>query len=193
VKCRCSTFAQIFIFLANFSYFEKKEKKLSLCDVHAVCVSVYPTYQLLYISKPIFLKFGMYIMEPKPNRTAYFINPSHQFVCLYVSPFIVAGQRLGKNLLIFARQRHSKNFIAVTNTHATVEKLLEASFSMRSVSYQGKQANNSSEKFLFIFPFFFLPYLFQHLSSIIFGSCFSSYFHSSFSLFLPSFPCLSQC
>jgi hypothetical protein len=28
---------------------------------------------------------------------AYFINPFHQSVCLYVYPHIVARQRLGKN------------------------------------------------------------------------------------------------
>jgi hypothetical protein len=50
-------------------------------------------------------------------------------VCVCVFPFIVARQRLGENLRIFARQRLSKNPIvarlrlggnvtAVTNTHA---------------------------------------------------------------------------
>jgi hypothetical protein len=37
-----------------------------------------------------------------------------------------------------ARQRFGKNFTAVTNTHATIEVLLGASFSMWPVSYQGK-------------------------------------------------------
>jgi hypothetical protein len=84
--------------------------------------------------------------------------------CLYVSVYlpIVARQRLGKNSLIVARQRLGKNSLivarqglgknplvaarqwlgrkvtAVTNTHATIEELLDASFSMRPVSYQGK-------------------------------------------------------
>jgi hypothetical protein len=41
-------------------------------------------------------------------------------VCVFVSvyPLIVARQRLGRNVT------------AVTNTHATIEKLLDASFSM---------------------------------------------------------------
>jgi hypothetical protein len=43
-----------------------------------------------------------------------------------VYPLIVAGKRLGKNVT------------AATNTHATIGELLEASFSMRSVSYQRK-------------------------------------------------------
>jgi hypothetical protein len=44
-------------------------------------------------------------------------------VCLCIPP-IVAGQRLGRNVT------------PVTNTHATIEELLDASFSMRPVSYQ---------------------------------------------------------
>jgi hypothetical protein len=70
-------------------------------------------------------------------------------VCLCNHP-IVARQWLGKNPLIIARQRLSKiplivarlrlgiNVTAVTNTHATIEELLDALFSMWSASYQGK-------------------------------------------------------
>jgi hypothetical protein len=65
-------------------------------------------------------------MTPEPISTAYFMNPSHQSVCLYLYPAIVARQRLGKNIT------------AATNTHATIEELLDASFSMLSVSYEGK-------------------------------------------------------
>jgi hypothetical protein len=64
------------------------------------------------------------------------------------SPLIVARQRLGenptvgrqwlgKNPLIVARQRLSINFTAVTNTRETIEELLDASFPMWPVSYQG--------------------------------------------------------
>jgi hypothetical protein len=67
------------------------------------------------------------------------------------NPLIVARQRLGKNLLIVAKQRPGRNVTAVTNTHATIEELLEASFSMWPVSYQGKQAISSSQNFLFIY------------------------------------------
>jgi hypothetical protein len=38
---------------------------------------------------------------------------------------------------IVARQRLSINVTAVTITHATIEELLDASFSMWPVSYQG--------------------------------------------------------
>jgi hypothetical protein len=58
-------------------------------------------------------------------------------VCVSVSPPIVARQRLGRDVT------------AVTNTHAAIEELLDASFSMWPVSYQGKQAISSSQNFLF--------------------------------------------
>jgi hypothetical protein len=61
-------------------------------------------------------------------------------VCLSVYPPIVARQRLGKNPPFVARQRLGRNANAVTNTHATIEELLDASFTMWPVSYQGKQA-----------------------------------------------------
>jgi hypothetical protein len=64
-------------------------------------------------------------MTPEPISTAYLIrvNHSHQSVCLYVYPSIVARQRLGKNVT------------AATNTRERVEDLLDASFSIQSVSY----------------------------------------------------------
>jgi hypothetical protein len=40
----------------------------------------------------------MYIMVPEPILTVYFINPSPHSVCLYVSPIIVASQRLGRHV-----------------------------------------------------------------------------------------------
>jgi hypothetical protein len=76
----------------------------------------------------IFMKFGMYIMAPQPISVAYFINPSHQSVSVCVSPIV-------------ARQRLSKEVTAATNTSATIEELLDASFSMRSVLYQRKVGN----------------------------------------------------
>jgi hypothetical protein len=45
---------------------------------------------------------------------------------------------LGKNAAIVARQRLGRNVTAVTNTYATIEEFLDASFSMWPVSYQGK-------------------------------------------------------
>lgn len=43
------------------------------------------------------MKLGMYIMAPGPISSTYFINLSLLSVCLYVYPFAVARQRLGKN------------------------------------------------------------------------------------------------
>jgi hypothetical protein len=58
-------------------------------------------------------------MAPKPTTTACFINPSYQSVCLYVL--------LSKGLVnTFHRQP----------IHETTEHLLDASFSVQSVSYQ---------------------------------------------------------
>jgi hypothetical protein len=58
-------------------------------------------------------------------------------VCFCVFPPIVARQRLGRNVT------------AVPNIHATIEELLDAPFSMWSVSYQKKQAISFSQNFLF--------------------------------------------
>jgi hypothetical protein len=46
---------------------------------------------------------------------------------------------------IVARQRLGRNVTAVTNTHATIEELLDASFSMWPLSYQGKWSISSSQ------------------------------------------------
>jgi hypothetical protein len=45
-------------------------------------------------------------------------------------PLIVVRQRLGKYPLIVARQQLGRNVTAVTNTHAAIEELPDASFSM---------------------------------------------------------------
>jgi hypothetical protein len=50
-------------------------------------------------------------------------------VCVCESPLIVARRRLGKNPPIVARQRLRRNVTAITNTQATIEELLDASFS----------------------------------------------------------------
>jgi hypothetical protein len=71
-------------------------------------------------------------------------------MCVSVYPPIVARQRLRKNPIIFARQwlgefppivarqQLGRNVTVVMDTHATIEELLDMSFSMRPVSYQGK-------------------------------------------------------
>jgi hypothetical protein len=69
------------------------------------------------------MKLGMYIMVSEPISTAYFVNTCHQSVYQYV---------------YIARQRLDRNVTVANNTHATIEELLYAKFSMRSVSYQRK-------------------------------------------------------
>jgi hypothetical protein len=63
----------------------------------------------------------MYIM-------AYFLNPSHQSVCLYVYPHIAARQRIGKNVT------------AATNTNVRIEELLERRFLCGPCRIKGKYA-----------------------------------------------------
>jgi hypothetical protein len=55
-----------------------------------VCVRIPPIKFLM--PESIFMKLGMYIMAPEAIWTAYFINPSHHSLCLYVYPPIVARQ-----------------------------------------------------------------------------------------------------
>jgi hypothetical protein len=66
----------------------------------------------------------MYVTALEPISAAYLIHPSHQSVCTYVCPSYRCWQWLGKHVP------------AATNTHAAIEELLDAPFSMRSVSYQ---------------------------------------------------------
>jgi hypothetical protein len=79
--------------------------------------------------EPIFMKLDMYIMAPEPISAAYFINTSHQSVY----PCIVARQWLGKKVT------------KATNTRTTIEELLEAPFSMQSVSYARRVGDYFSE------------------------------------------------
>jgi hypothetical protein len=66
------------------------------------------------------MKFGTYITAFEPISTAIIIA------------------RFGKIPLIVARQRLGRDVTAVTNTCAIIEELLYMSFSMWSLSYQGK-------------------------------------------------------
>jgi hypothetical protein len=68
-------------------------------------------------------------------------------------PPIVARQRLGIYPPSVDRQRIGRNVTEVRNTHGTIEELLDTSFSMRSVSYQRKQAISSSQNFFLLYAF----------------------------------------
>jgi hypothetical protein len=52
----------------------------------------------------------MYIVTSELISVAYFINPSHQFVCLYMYPPIVARQRLGKTITVATNTRLAAAF-----------------------------------------------------------------------------------
>jgi hypothetical protein len=65
---------------------------------------------------------GVCALAFKPFSTAHFINPSPQSVCLCVYPPVVVRQRL------------SENVTAVKNARPTIEELLDASFSVLSLS-----------------------------------------------------------
>jgi hypothetical protein len=73
---------------------------------------------MFWMPDPIFMNIFMYIMAPEPISAAYFINPSHQFVCLYVYPHIVAKQGLKFISRLIARQQLGKHVPAETNTRS---------------------------------------------------------------------------
>jgi hypothetical protein len=76
-------------------------------------------------------------MTPELISTTYFINPI--LLCVYMCiPLFLLGNDSVKSLPIVARQRLRENFTAATCSHAVIEELLDASFSIRSVSYEGK-------------------------------------------------------
>jgi hypothetical protein len=68
-------------------------------------------------------------MTPEPISTAYFINPSHQSVCLYVHPLSLLGNGSVKNVT------------AATNTYATIEELLDSIvfYAVRVISKESRR------------------------------------------------------
>jgi hypothetical protein len=73
-------------------------------------MSVNPLPNNFRMPEPIFMKLGVYITAPEPISIAYFINPSHQSVC--VLPYCFQAMAL-------------QNVAMATNTHATIEELLD--------------------------------------------------------------------
>jgi hypothetical protein len=68
------------------------------------------------------MKLGMYIMAAEPVSAPYFMNASHQSVCLMCIPPSLLG----------------KNVTATTNEDASMEELLDASIYMRSTPFKRK-------------------------------------------------------
>jgi hypothetical protein len=81
------------------------------------------------------------------------------YVCLYVYPLIAARQRFGRHVPV------------VTNTHSTIGTLLDGSFSMRSVQYQGKVGDQFFLEFLIFSSFFLSLFLFCYISILLSSSC----------------------
>jgi hypothetical protein len=73
--------------------------------------------------------------DPSPPTSA---EVKKTWIYTSTPPYVLSLLGNGKFPLIVASQRLGRNVTAVTNTHATIEELLDASFSMRPVSYQGK-------------------------------------------------------
>jgi hypothetical protein len=72
--------------------------------------------------EPIIMKFG--VIAPEPVRTAYFINLSHQFVCLYVNisygPYgKVSVKFIQKFTLLSLQDNGSVNTIQPQRKHTT--------------------------------------------------------------------------
>jgi hypothetical protein len=124
--------SEIFIqFLAYFPYVEKN--KVGLCDHVAACASVSVCVRVSPLLTSECLTQSLWNLvhisrHLSPSHRHNLKNPSHQSVCRYVYPSIVARQRFCKNSPIVARQRLGRNGTAVTNTHASIEELLDASF-----------------------------------------------------------------
>jgi hypothetical protein len=56
----------------------------------SVCLHI-PPLNNFWMTEPVFMKLGMYTMPPEVISTAYFINPSHQSVFLYVYSLSLLG------------------------------------------------------------------------------------------------------
>jgi hypothetical protein len=116
LRIRFSFFVQYRSFLADFP-------KVGLRDLHPVCISPPNTSECL----------NQYL------RNLEWRTPSQQSVCLYVNPSYryKATARFSVSLLS-AVDNGSVYMFPRQQTHATVEELLDAAFSMRFASYPRK-------------------------------------------------------
>jgi hypothetical protein len=92
-----------------------------------------------WMTEPIFMKLGMYIMALEPISTAYFINPSHQCVCMC----LLLGNGSVKTL-------------PLQRMHMQQKKNYTYSFLRSPCRIKGKWAISSSQNFSFIL---FIDYL----------------------------------
>jgi hypothetical protein len=101
-----------------FSMFKDKHRLISLdfCLCICVCVCLYVICIFLLTNfwkpEPTFMD----IMAPEPISTAYFIQPSHQYVCI-CNHSVTVKERLYKLLpFVRSKQRKSKHVLAPMNT-----------------------------------------------------------------------------
>jgi hypothetical protein len=75
-----------------------------------LCACMYIPYQFLNAGTNL-MKLGMYIVASEPIWTAYFLNPSHQSVCLYVYFPVVSRQRLCKHVPAATNTRNNRRIV----------------------------------------------------------------------------------
>jgi hypothetical protein len=85
-----------------------------------------PPLKKLFVPEPVFMKLGMYVMTLKTISMAYFINPSHQSVCLYVPPSY--GWKTTVRLFLSLYSVLGNGFVKTSprpGIHATIEEMLD--------------------------------------------------------------------
>jgi hypothetical protein len=100
-----------------------------------VCVCVFPvlTFECLNQSLLNLVTISRHLSpSQRPNKN---IHPISLCVCMCIPLSLLNNGSV--KIPTVVRQRLSIKVTAVTNTHATIEELLDASFSMWPVSYQG--------------------------------------------------------
>jgi hypothetical protein len=110
------------------------------------CTNIHNTY---YSSQFVIVFTTRCLVTATSNgdASASMLTPS--CLCVYMCiPLSLLDNGSVKIPLSSSRQQLDKTVTAATNTHATIEELLDASFSMRFVSYQGRQTVSSSQIFL---------------------------------------------
>jgi hypothetical protein len=74
-----------------------------------LCVCALPLISFL-TPKSMFIKLEMYVMTPEPISMKYFLNPSHQSVCLHVHPSY-RYWAIGKHVSIAINTRNNRRII----------------------------------------------------------------------------------
>jgi hypothetical protein len=115
-------------FISLLSLFWKNKSKLMrsrCCVCECVCVCARPCIPPSVVARQRLGKRLLMVARQHLGKKTSIVARQR----FGKNPLIVARQRLGKNFPNFARQRLGRNVTAVTNTHATIEELLDASFS----------------------------------------------------------------